>query len=140
MSKLPSYEHVVQYYETDKMGIVHHSNYIRWFEEARVFVFDSIGAGYRECEQNGIISPVVEVSAKYKTSAEFYDTVVIDMKFVKYTGVRLCIEYAVTDKKTGVLRCEGKSEHCFADGDGKIISVAKTAPHIDAVLREYTEV
>ena len=52
------YEHKVQYYETDQMGIVHHSNYIRWFEEARVDVLDQIGIGYKKMEEAGVISPV----------------------------------------------------------------------------------
>ena len=43
MSKLPVYEHIVQYYETDRMQVVHHSNYIRWFEEARIYIFEKIG-------------------------------------------------------------------------------------------------
>ena len=41
-------EHKVQYYETDGMGIVHHSNYIRWFEEARVDLLEQLGFGYRD--------------------------------------------------------------------------------------------
>ena len=61
------YEHKVQYYETDQMGIVHHSNYIRWFEEARVDVLDQIGIGYKKMEEAGVISPVLEVHAAYKT-------------------------------------------------------------------------
>ena len=40
------YDHKVQYYETDGMGIVHHSNYIRWFEEARVDLLEQLGFGY----------------------------------------------------------------------------------------------
>ena len=40
------YIHKVQYYETDKMGITHHSNYIRWMEEARVDFMEQIGWGY----------------------------------------------------------------------------------------------
>ena len=42
------YDHKVQYYETDGMGIVHHSNYIRWFEEARVDLLEQLGFGYRD--------------------------------------------------------------------------------------------
>ena len=52
------YEHTVQYYETDKMGIVHHSNYIRWMEEARIDFLDRIGWNYKVMEDEGIISPV----------------------------------------------------------------------------------
>ena len=41
------YKHLVQYYETDQMGIVHHSNYIKWFEEARSFLLEENGFGYK---------------------------------------------------------------------------------------------
>lgn len=44
------YTHKAQYYETDQMGIVHHSNYIRWFEEARVDFFEKIGCSYKDIE------------------------------------------------------------------------------------------
>ncbi len=139
MKEIKPYEHIVQYYETDQMKIVHHSNYIRWFEEARVDAFEKIGLGYKECEENGIMSPVTSVTAKFKTSAEFYDTVVISIKFTKYTGVRLYIEYEVKDKATGQVRCTGQSEHCFVSAEGKIISVAKSFPEVDAIIREYVE-
>jgi acyl-CoA thioester hydrolase len=94
------YEHTVQYYETDQMSVVHHSNYIRWFEEARIDAFEKIGLGYKHMEEIGIISPVVGVSAKYKTMAKFYDTVKIELRFVKYTGIRLYIEYVITGLRT----------------------------------------
>ena len=44
------YTHKVNYYETDKMGITHHSNYIRWMEEARIDFLESIGFGYDKLE------------------------------------------------------------------------------------------
>ena len=48
------YTHQAQYYETDQMGIIHHSNYIRWFEEARIWYMHQVGADYREMEEMGI--------------------------------------------------------------------------------------
>ena len=137
MKEIRPYEHVVQYYETDQMKVVHHSNYIRWFEEARIDIFEQIGLGYKAMEENGIISPVVGVQAKYKTMARFYDTVVINLRFVKYTGIRLYIEYTITDKTTGEVRCTGESEHCFIDTEGKIISIKRSYPEISKVLEEY---
>lgn len=119
------YEHIVQYYETDQMGVVHHSNYIRWFEEARSYVFDKIGLGCREMEEIGIISPVVGVSAKYKTMAKYYDTVIVEMAITDFTGVRFKIRYTVKDKKTGDIRCTGNSEHCFINPEGRILSLKR---------------
>ncbi|HJB35179.1 MAG TPA: acyl-CoA thioesterase, partial [Candidatus Blautia merdipullorum] len=60
-----AYEHKTQYYETDQMGIIHHSNYIRWFEEARVDFMDRCGFSYAQMEKDGLISPVLSVSCEY---------------------------------------------------------------------------
>ena len=54
------------YYETDKMGVVHHSNYIRFLEEARCRLLDEIGYSYRQIEDDGLMIPVLEVNCKYK--------------------------------------------------------------------------
>ena len=53
------YIHKVQNYETDQMGIVHHSNYIRWFEEARCDLLDYMGVGFADLEKQGIITGMV---------------------------------------------------------------------------------
>ena len=134
MALLTECEHLVQYYETDQMGVVHHSNYIRWYEEARTKLFEDIGLGYRGLEEGGIISPVVGLTAKYKTMAKYCDTVVIRAKIVKYTGVRFDIEYTIYDKKTQEVRCTGTSEHCFIGPDGKILSLKKSYPEIHAQM------
>ena len=59
--KVKPYEHNVKYYETDQMGIVHHSNYIRWMEEARMDLMDQMGFSYKQMEDQEIISPVLSV-------------------------------------------------------------------------------
>ena len=63
MGEQKAYQHKVQYYETDQMGIVHHSNYIRWFEEARTDYMERLGIGYEKMEEQGILSPVLSVTA-----------------------------------------------------------------------------
>ena len=54
---MKAYRHTVQYYETDRMGIVHHSNYIRWMEEARVDYLAQLGWGLERLEAMGSVSP-----------------------------------------------------------------------------------
>ena len=71
-NELKPYVHVAQYYETDQMKIIHHSNYIRWFEEARVDFLDQIGANYANLEANGIVSPVLTVEAQYKANGPLW--------------------------------------------------------------------
>ena len=123
------YERRAQYYPTDQMGVVHHSNYIRWFEEARVDFLNRIGAGYREMEAAGIVSPVVSVACKYRSMVRFDDEVEIRLKITAYNGVKLSLSYEVRDKKDGTVRCIGESSHCFLGPEGKPVSLKKDYPH-----------
>ncbi|MBD5445341.1 MAG: acyl-CoA thioesterase [Lachnospiraceae bacterium] len=126
-----SYEHQAQYYETDQMGIIHHSNYIRWMESARIWYMSQLGVDYRTMEEIGIISPVLEVSCQYKSMVRFGDTVLIEPEITKYNGVTLELSYRITDKESGELRMLGKSKHCFLDSSGKIVSLKKSYPEYD---------
>lgn len=54
--KLYPYEHHAKYYETDQMGIIHHSNYVKWMEEARMDLMNQIGLSYKQMEEMEIIS------------------------------------------------------------------------------------
>lgn len=129
-------EHKVQYYETDQMGIVHHSNYIRWFEEARTNIFEKIGAGYADMEQKGILSPVLEVSAKYRSMTRYSEVVQIQMNVKAYNGIRMSLSYVICDKESGEVRCTGESRHCFIDREGKLVCLGKAWPEGDALIKE----
>ena len=74
------YTHKVKYYETDKMGVTHHSNYIRWMEEARIEFLDKIGFSYYKLEEDGIMSPVIGIECDYKATTTFDDEVEIEVK------------------------------------------------------------
>ena len=128
------YEHKVQYYETDQMGVVHHSNYIRWFEEARVDLFQTMGMGYGQMEKMGVISPVLEVHTTYKTMTHFEDTVQIQTKVKSYNGIVLELSYEVKDKETGEIRCIGETKHCFLNREGKLISMKKSYHDFNQML------
>lgn len=130
------YEHKIQYYETDQMKIVHHSNYIRWFEEARCALLDAVGCGYETVEQRGIVSPVLGVSAEYKSMARFGETVVIDASVSLYNGFRFNITYTVCDRESRDVRCIGETRHCFLSADGKAVNLRKTAPDLHEILTQ----
>ncbi len=129
------YEHQAQYYETDQMGIIHHSNYIRWMESARVWWLEEIGAGYAGMESIGIVSPVLSVSCQYHSMVHFGDIVFVEPHMEKYNGIRLEFSYRITDKATGELRAEGASSHCFMDREGHILALQKDYPEYDRILR-----
>lgn len=118
---MDTYIHKVQYYETDKMGITHHSNYIRWMEEARIDFLNRIGYGYAKLENDGILSPVVGVECQYKHPTTFGDEVEISVGVEEFKGVRLIIRYTMANSVTGDLVLTGKTMHCFTDKQGRPI-------------------
>ena len=117
-----AYKHIVQYYETDKMGITHHSNYIRWMEEARLDFFKNIGFSYLEFEKQGLVSPVVGLNnIKYKRPSTVGDEVMIEVSVKNYTGFVLTVHYVM--KKDDTVIFEGDSEHCFLTPEGRIMKL-----------------
>lgn len=126
------YQHTVQYYETDKMGIVHHSNYIRWMEEARIDFLSQIGWDYKVMEDNGIISPVTSVESKYRCNTEFGDVISIEVGVEEFKGIRLKLRYVM--KKGDIVVNEATSEHCFLDTEGKIVNMKKVKPEFYETL------
>ena len=122
------YEHVVQYYETDRMDCVHHSNYIRWFEEARTYLMDQGGFGYARMEALGVVSPVLKAQAEYRTMARYGERVIVETTAEFYTGTRIGFLYTVRDKATGTVRCLGRTEHCFLGEQGRPVSLKEACP------------
>lgn len=120
------YVHNVKFYETDKMSITHHSNYVRWMEEARLDYLMRIGCDYRQLEAVGIISPVVSVKCDFVKTTTYGDDVQIEVNIKKFSGVRLCVSYVMSCCGEVVFR--GESEHCFLNADMKVINLKKTAP------------
>ena len=98
-----NYIHTVQYYETDKMGITHHSNDIRWMEEARVDFLSQIGWDYARLENMGIISPVLNVTCEYKRTTTFSDQVSISVTVKEFKGVKLHLAYEMRDKDDNLI-------------------------------------
>ena len=133
------YEHHAKYYETDQMGIIHHSNYVKWMEEARLDLMDQLGMNYRQMEEMEIISPVLSIEVEYKSMVHFDDTVVIQTKVAKYNGIKMDVEYIMTDKETGELRTVAKSSHCFLNRSGKPISLKKSYPELDTKFFEMRD-
>lgn len=129
--KIHPYEHHAKYYETDQMGIIHHSNYIKWMEEARMDLMEQIGLSYKQMEEMEIISPVLSVEVEYRSMVHFDDVVVIQTKLTKYNGIKMEVEYEMYDKKTGELRTVAKSNHCFLTRSGQPISLKRSYPELD---------
>lgn len=134
------YEHHAQYYETDQMGCVHHSNYIRWMEEARVDIMDQMGCGYKAMEASGIMSPVLEINCQYRSMVHFDDRVKIRVRLTEYNAIRMTLTYEIRDSSTDELMTTGESRHCFLSADGKPVSLKRTYPQWDAAFRRAMEI
>ena len=131
-----TYERKAFYHETDQMGVIHHSNYLRWLEEARIFFLDNLGLSYKKMEEIGIISPVVSIKLDYVKPVHFDDFVLIDMKVVKYTGVKMIFEYVIRDKNTNDVMVRAESSHCFTNGKS-VISFKREYPEFHKIIEDY---
>lgn len=121
------YSRKVHYHETDQMGVVHHANYPKWMEEARVACLDQLGVSYRAMEAAGVFSPVVSLSVEYKRPARFDDEVEVRLEIAKYTGVRLEVGYTFFNRTRNELCATAASAHCFVQG-GRVVSLQRALP------------
>lgn len=131
------YQRKAQYYETDQMGIIHHSNYIRWFEEARIHWLEQVGLPFEILEAAGVGVPVLGVECQYKSMVRFGDVVEIHIQMPLLTRLRMTVTYQVVDKKTGELKTTGETRHCFINRDGRPVSLEKAYPEYYANLVKY---
>ena len=129
------YIHKVHYYETDKMGITHHSNYIRFMEEARMNYLNETGFTMTRLEAEGITSPVVSVTCDYKYPSTYDDEIGIEVRLTQYTGVKFVLSYVMRNIKTGNVVAEATSAHCFIDAEGRPVAVKKTCPDLDGKMK-----
>ena len=124
----------VRYAETDQMAIVHHSNYIRWFESARTAFLSAMGIPYDKMEAAGVISPVLTVNCQYRQMTRYGETVTITPVLSSYNGIKYVVSYEIRNKETGVLNATGETSHCFLSKDGKLVSLKKVLPETHEVL------
>lgn len=127
-----TYERKINYYETDKMGVVHHSNYIRFLEEARCYYLESENMPFSSFKEKSLTIPVLGVNCQYKHHITFGDTLLINVFVKYYNGVRLTMGYNVIDKKTGKPAIIAETQHCFTDKNLKPINLKK-------VWKEYSD-
>lgn len=139
MIKIYPYNRKPFYYETDQMGIVHHSNYIRWFEETRLDLMDQAGFTYNEMENLGVLIPVLEVNCKYINYIGFNDEVSIYCKVDSFTGIKMTLSYEIYRNKDNVLCATGNSMHCFVNKDMKILRVKRDFPAIYNFFNELVD-
>ena len=124
----------VQYYETDKMGIVHHSNYVRYFETARTEYLRDSGLAYDEMEKASIWMPVLSVNVEFRTPAVYDEVIRIKCWISRLKGASLEVQYEVSNYETGEVHATGSSSHAFTNPELKPIRVKKEAPEVYRVF------
>lgn len=127
------YMHKVQYYETDKMAVTHHSNYIRWMEESRVDFLERLGCGFDRMEAEGVGSPVLEAHCRYRHTTTFADTVAIVVKPRMPGDFKLWLDYTIIKdfgKDTSQVAATGSTCHCFLNEAGHPVRLADAFPDL----------
>jgi len=129
----------VNYYETDRMNIVHHSNYARYLEEARLDYMIKVGIAYDELEKKGIIIPVLELHDRYIKSIGFGDTIEVHVHITKLTAVRFRVQYEIFNVETGELVHTAETAHAFVNDKFAPLNLKKHFPEEYATFEKYLE-
>jgi acyl-CoA thioester hydrolase len=108
----------VRFVETDAMGVVHHSNYLAYFEEARVAFLDHIGHPYTEWRESGFDSPVLEAFVQYRQPLRFDDRVTVHVRLAAATRATFQMAYLVMTSD-GVARATGVTIHGCSTATGR---------------------
>ena len=133
------YERKINYYETDRMGVVHHSNYIRFLEEARCYLLEKVDMPFAMLEENNVTIPVLGVNVTYKRHVTFADVLQIKVFIKEYNGVRMTIGYDVRNKETGDVVIVAETKHCFTDKNLKPVNLKKYAPEFSSKYENLLE-
>lgn len=133
------YSRRINYYETDQMGIVHHSNYIRFMEEARIALLEQIGVPYDKIEEAGILIPVLNVSCEYRKACRFAQTFQIFVKPKFFNGIKMLLEYEIYIDGDDGLHAAGETGHCFLDKNMRPVRLKKDYPEIYQAFAKWQE-
>ena len=103
----------VRFAETDAQGVAHHSNYLVWFEAARVDFLERFAGGYQRLRDEGIESLLTEAHVRYVAPARFDDRLLVHARILDVRGARFRFEYAV--ERDGELIADGWTAHGTVD-------------------------
>ncbi len=124
------YGRKVQYYETDRMGLVHHSNYLRWMEEARTDLLEQLGLPYDRIERQGILIPVLDASCEYRISFRYGESFRVRVVPESFSGIKMSLNYEIYGGEDGKLHATGHTGHCFLDRGMKPVHLKRDYPEV----------
>jgi acyl-CoA thioester hydrolase len=111
------------YADTDAMGIVYHTNYIRWFEIGRTELLRDMGIVYSEMETSGFNLPLTEVYCHYNLPAHYDELVLVETEIAYFKWVSIKFAYVIWDEKRENLLTEGYTVHACTDRNGKVVRI-----------------
>jgi len=109
-----NYSFRVAYPDTDQMGIVHHSNYVKYYETARWELFRSIGISYHSVEEAGYMLPVITMKFKFLKTAEYDTQLTVKTTLKAIKGVRIWFTYKLFNEKNELIN-EAETELAFVE-------------------------
>lgn len=116
-----SVEYKVNFFDTDAMAVVHHANYIRWFEIGRVAYLRHYDLTLDDMMDDGYVFPITKIDAKYLSPGRFDDVLIIETKATALTKAKMAFAYRILRKSTGEVLVTGHSQNVFTHRDtGKI--------------------
>ena len=120
---MKSFKLRIYYYDTDKMGVVYHSNYLKWMEIARTEYFRDI-LPYKNIENMGFILPVKFLNIEYIDSAKYDDEIEIFVKIEEINSIKIKFYYEMYDSNK-VLKAKARTVNVFVDKNGKLKRISK---------------
>lgn len=141
----------VHYKATDQMGVVHHANYISWFEMGRTEMMRHLGIAYREMEELGLLLPVLDVKVKYHKPAHYDDCVAVYTTLEEFSPIRLTFNYEVRRvseadfkekesqlmrERAGELLTSGQTVHMWLNKKWRPARLNKTAPEVYEKIKQ----
>jgi len=117
-----SFTLTVRYAETDAQGVVHHANYLTWFEEGRSEFLRQQGCFYSDMERDGFFVIVAKVEVDYRSPSFYEDRITIATTMEKGKGRMMVFSYRAT-KQDGVLVAEGRTSHLVLDAERRLVSI-----------------
>lgn len=130
MEKFQYYEREINYYETDKMAVVHHSNYAKYLEECRIKMLQHYNMPMEMFEEMGYMIPVLELHGEFKESIRFGETIKIVAKVEKVTPLRFYFDYIIYDETMTHIKHKAKTSHCFINSKYQPVSMKKEVPEL----------
>ncbi len=113
----------VRYAETDRMGLLHHANYLVYFEQARTELLRSQGLAYKDLEDQGYLLVLTKFEVRYRAPARYDDLLTVRTTVVRTTAVRIDHRYEVW--RDGQLVAEASSTLACVDRDGRVQALPK---------------